>query len=59
MHMGVQMKYVSRADGRPAQQFIKQSAAIFEVLTVHCIIGAGNGGIRYVEKEIPPTWALL
>ena len=27
------------------KEFLKQSAAIFEVLTVHCIIGEGNGGI--------------
>ena len=28
----------------PHKEFKKQLTAIFEVLTVHCIIGAGNGG---------------
>ena len=27
------------------KEFLKQPTAIFEVLTVHCIIGEGNGGI--------------
>lgn len=26
------------------KEFLKQTAAIFEVLMVHCIIGAENGG---------------